>query len=146
MAKGLAIEQGGSDQRPGRGGARRSLARLLVALALTLGVVLGWTAFAGGQQPYETYESRVTADGPVALFRFDDPKGSTTIADPVGSFTATNNGITLGLEGPFGGSASGSPAGSEYATLPGDPLEGAREWTAEAWVYWTGTSSYKEPV
>ena len=53
-----------------------------------------------GTQPYETYESTVAADGPVAQFRFDDAAGSSTIADSVGSYTATNNGVVAGRRRP----------------------------------------------
>jgi hypothetical protein len=108
--------------------------------------VLTWVALASGTQPYETYKSRVTSDGPLADFRFDDATGSTKLADSAGSYSATNNGIALGLEGPFGGGRSGSFGGEAYAALPGDPLEGAKEWTAEAWVDWSGGASYKQPV
>ena len=36
--------------------------------------------------------------------------------------------------------------GEAYASLPGDPLEGASEFTFEAWVYWNKEPSYGEPV
>jgi hypothetical protein len=132
---------------PSRGGRdRRWLGRVvLAALAGVIGVLV-WTALAGGTQPYETYESTVAADGPVAQFRFDDPAGSTTIADSVGSYTATNSGVILGGEGPFGGSKSGSFGGEAYATLSSDPLAGATAFTAEAWVDWAGATLYKQPV
>jgi hypothetical protein len=128
---------------PGR--RRGRLARLGLIVLVGVCAVLAWTSLAGGTQPYEAYESAVTADGPVAQFRFDDAAGAAKVADSVGSFTATNSGITLGGEGPFGGSKAGSFGGEAYATLPGDPLEGAKEWTAEAWVNWTGTT-YKQPI
>jgi hypothetical protein len=65
----------------------------------TLVVILGslcWVVVAGGTQPYETYETTVSTDGPAAQFRFSDAVGSKTIADSVGSYSATNTGITLG--------------------------------------------------
>ncbi|HTR72809.1 MAG TPA: LamG-like jellyroll fold domain-containing protein, partial [Solirubrobacteraceae bacterium] len=88
----------------------------------------------------------VATDGPVAQFRFDDASGSSTIADSAGSYTATNSKIGLGGEGPFGGSRSGSFNGEEYASLPSSPLVSAGAFTAEGWVYWTGGSSYEQPV
>lgn len=117
----------------------------LVCLA-ALASALAWTGLAGGTQPYETYESKVASDGPVAQFRFDDEAGSGKVADSAGGYTATNSGIALAGEGPFGGSKSGEFGGEDYATLPGDPLEGAKEFTAEAWVDWAGGASYKQPV
>jgi hypothetical protein len=122
--------------------------RLCIALTALL-VVLGatvWAGLAGGTQPYETYESTVAGDGPAALFRFNDSSGSSTIADSVGSYTAANHGITLGGEGPFPGSKSGSFGGEAYATLPSDPLREASVFTAEAWVDWSGGSSYGQPI
>lgn len=101
---------------------------------------------AGGAQPYETYESAVSADGPVAQFRFGDAAGSTSISDYEGSYTATNSGIVLGGEGPFAGSGSGSFGGEAYATLPADPLAEAGEFTVEAWVDWAGGSTYRQPI
>ncbi len=119
-----------------------------VVLAGLVGVVgvLVWSALAGGTQPYETYESTVASDGPVAQFRFNDAAGSSTIADSVGSYAAANSGIVLGGEGPFGGSKSGSFGGEGYATLPADPLAGAGEFTAEAWLDWGDGGTYKQPV
>jgi sugar lactone lactonase YvrE len=119
-----------------------------VVLAGLVGVVgvLMWSALAGGTQPYETYESTVASDGPVAQYRFDDAVGSSTIADSAGSYTASNSGITLGGEGPFGGSKSGAFGGEAFATLPADPLAGASAFTAEAWVDWAGATLYKQPV
>ncbi len=77
-----------------------------VALAASLCLLVSAVA-AGGTQPYETYESTVAGDGPVAQFRFGDAVGSGTIADSVGSYTASNDGVVLGGEGPFGGSKRG---------------------------------------
>jgi sugar lactone lactonase YvrE len=108
--------------------------------------VLAWTGLAGGTQPYATYESAVAADGPVAQYRFDDAVGSSTLADSAGSFTASNSGIVLGGEGPFGGSKSGSFSGLAFASLPSNPLAGATAFSAEGWVDWTGGSSYKQSV
>jgi hypothetical protein len=107
---------------------------------------MAWAALAGGTQPYETYEATVAADGPVALFRFNDAPGSSTIADSAGSYTATNSGIALGGEGPFPGSKSGVFGGEAYATLPSDPLKEVSAFTAEAWVDWAGGASYKQPI
>ena len=121
--------------------ARGVLAALLGAVGL-----LVWAVPAVGTQPYETYEGVVAASEPVAQYRFDDATGSSTLADAVGLDTATNDGITLGGEGPFGGSKSGSFGGEAYASLASDPLEGASEFTAEAWVYWSGGSSYDQPI
>ena len=103
-------------------------------------------ALAGGTQPYETYEEAVAADGPTAQFRFNDLSGSSTIADSVGSYTATNDGVGLGGEGPFGGSRSGSFEASAYAALPSSPLLNDAAFTAEGWVEWTGGTSYEQPI
>jgi hypothetical protein len=116
-----------------------------VVLAVVFGSLL-WVVVAGGVQPYETYESAVSTDGPAAQFRFGDAVGSKTIADSAGSFSATNTGATLGGEGPFGGSKSGAFGGEAYATLPSSPLASATAFTAEAWVNWTGGASYKQPI
>ena len=118
---------------------------VLVALASLVGVLL-WTALAGGTQPYETYEAKVAEDSPAAQFRFNDASGSSKVADSVGSFTATNNGIKLAEEGPFAGSKSGSFASSAYAALPSSPLSSATAFTAEAWVDWNGGASYKQAI
>ncbi len=124
-------------------GSRR---RVVVAV---LGAVIGvlvWTGLAGGTQPYATYESTVTTDSPLAQYRFGDAAESATLADSAGSNAATNHGITLAGAGPFGGSASGLFGGEAYASLSSDPLEGATEFTVEAWVYWSGESSYDQPI
>jgi fibronectin type 3 domain-containing protein len=107
---------------------------------------MAWAALAGGTQPYETYEATVAGDGPVAQFRFDDAAGSSTLRDSAGTYTASNNGIALGEEGPLGGSLSGSFGGEAFATLPSSPLEDTTAFTAEAWVDWTGSTAYKQPV
>ncbi len=90
--------------------------------------------------------SAVAADGPVVQFRFGDAVGSSTIADSVGSYTASNDGVVLGGEGPFGGSSAGSFGGEAYASLPSSPLAGANAFTAEAWVDWGGATLYKQPI
>lgn len=119
---------------------------------MALGILTGlagallWAVTAGGTQPYETYEEAVATDGPVAQFRFNDAPGSKTIEDFVGLYTATNNGIVLGGEGPFGGSKSGSFGGEAYASLPSSPLASAGAFTMEGWIDWTGGSSYEQPV
>jgi hypothetical protein len=118
---------------------------LAAALVVAVAVALVWASLASGTQPYETYESRVGEDEPVAQFRFDDTGGATTVADSVGSYTAVNHGTVLGGAGPFGGSKSGLFE-EGYAALTGDPLEGATEWTAEAWVKWSGGTSYEQPI
>ena len=129
-------------RRRGREGSIRAGFMLVVALAM-LGLM---AAVAGGIQPYEGYEAAVASDGPLAQFRFDDAASSGTLTDSVGSFTASNSGIVLGGEGPFGGSRSGSFGGEAFATMPSGPLEGASAFTAEAWVDWTGGSSFKQPI
>jgi alpha-tubulin suppressor-like RCC1 family protein len=117
-------------------------------LAVVAGVVavLAWAGLAGGTQPYETYLSAVSTDSPVAQFRFSDTVGSGTVADSVGTFSATNTGITLGGEGPFGGSKSGLFGTESFATLPSSPLSSATEFSAEAWVNWAGGASFKQPI
>jgi hypothetical protein len=119
--------------------------RTLTVLSTLVGVLV-WTALADGTQPYETYEATVAASEPVAQYRFDDVAGSSTLADSAGSYTATNDGIVLGGEGPFGGARSGLFGGEAYASLASDPLEGVSAFTVEAWVDWEGGSSYKQPV
>ena len=120
----------------------------LVACLFTLifGLSLAVVDVAGGTQPYETYEEVVATDGPVAQFRFNDPSGSSTIADFAGSYTAANSKIVLGGEGPFGGSKSGSYGGEAYASLPSSPLAGAVAFTVEGWVDWAGGAPYEQPV
>jgi Concanavalin A-like lectin/glucanases superfamily len=132
--------------RQGGAALSRNLGRIV--LGLTVGVIgmLVWAGLAGGTQPYDTYQTTIASDGPVAQYRFDDTSGSSTLADSAGSFTAMNSGVTLGGEGPFGGSKSGSFAGEAYASLASDPLEEASEFTAEAWVYWSGGSPYDQPI
>ncbi len=126
---------------------RRVFVRVAIAVvALVFACFLAWTALAGGTQPYETYDEAVATDGPVAQFRFNDASGSKTIADSAGSYTATNDEIVLGGEGPFGGSKSGSFGGEAYASLPSSPLASAGAFTMEGWVDWTGGSSYEQPI
>jgi hypothetical protein len=97
-------------------------------------------------QPYQTYESTVSSDGPVAQYRFDEAAGATTLADSAGTNTAANNGVVLGGAGPFTGSRSGSFASGGYAGLASYPLSTATDFTVEAWVYWSGGSSYGQQV
>ncbi|HUA74052.1 MAG TPA: LamG-like jellyroll fold domain-containing protein [Solirubrobacteraceae bacterium] len=111
-----------------------------------LASLLIWVALAGGTQPFDTYETVVAADSPVAQYKLSDTSGSSTLADSAGTNTASNTGITLGGEGPFGGSKSGAFGGSAYASLTSNPLAGASAFTAEAWVNWTGGASYKQPI
>ena len=122
--------------------------RIAVLALLTLAGGLVCAAVAGATQPYETYENAVAASGPVAQFRFDDPFGSSTIQDSVGShtYTATNNNIMLGQEGPFAGSKSGWLSGATYAPLPSNPLSGTKAFSAEVWVDWNGGTQYKAPI
>jgi hypothetical protein len=147
----VALKEKGAlvgDLSNGGGRWRRSdrVGRLALAVvACVVGVLLS-AGLASGTQPYDTYQTTIAADGPVAQYRFDDALGSSTLADSAGSYTATNSGITLGGEGPFGGSKSGAFASEAYALLASDPLEGASEFTAEAWVDWNGGSSYKQPI
>jgi hypothetical protein len=123
--------------------------RLWLVLALAVvGAAVG-VAAAGGQgtQPDATYLTTVAADSPAAQFQFADAAGSSTIADSAGSYTATNDGVTLGGAGPFPGSLSGSFNGtSSYAVLPSSPVKSATAFTAEGWVYWSGGSSYGQSV
>lgn len=132
---------------------RRSVAAPHVRLTMTLTALLVGTliatAIAAAAQPQETYEKAAGAGGAVALFPFADAPGSSTIADSVAphTYTATNDGVTLGGEGPFGTGKSGSFGGEAYATLPSDPLAGASEFTAAMWVYWTSTSGvFNQPI
>jgi hypothetical protein len=133
--------------RSGRPRVKRRRSKLLLFGALVASVLtLSWAGLASGTQPYETYESTVAGDEPASQFRFNDATGSSTIADSAGTDTATNTGITLGGEGPFGGSKSGAFGESDRATMPTDPLAGTSAFTAEAWVYWGGGTSYGQPV
>jgi hypothetical protein len=70
------------------GGPKRALFAVVVATA----GMLVWAAFAGGTQPYETYQSTVAADGPSSQYRFDYTTGSTSLADSAGSDTASPQG------------------------------------------------------
>jgi len=98
-------------------------------------------------QPYQQYEDTVTADGPVAQYRFADPVGSQTLADSAGTRNATNNAIALGQSGAFNGSNSGFFNGSSsYGALPSNPLQGATTFTAEAWVYWRGGAPWQRII
>ncbi|HTZ62759.1 MAG TPA: 6-bladed beta-propeller [Solirubrobacteraceae bacterium] len=128
--------------------ARLAVSRWRAATATILGALglLAWAVPAGGTQQYETYEGVVAGSEPVAQYRFDDVAGSSTLADAVGSDTASNDGITLGNQGPFGGSKAGAFGGEAYASLASNPLEGATAFTVEAWVDWAGGSPYKEPI
>ena len=121
-------------------------ARLGLVAVVAVVVATSSAVVATGTQPYETYAAKVAGDGPVADYRFDDATGAKGLADSAGGSAATNEGITLGGEGPFPGSKSGSFGGSAFATLPGKVLEGASAFTAEAWVDWSGGSSYKQPI
>ncbi len=119
------------------------------AVGAVLGVAIAALAFvgpAGGTEPADTYWSAVSADAPVAQYRLIDAAEASTLADSAGSDTATNTGITLGGAGPFPGSKAGEFGVEAYATLASDPLEGASEFTAEAWVDWSGGSSYGQPI
>jgi alpha-tubulin suppressor-like RCC1 family protein len=123
---------------------RRSLLSALIAFAC-VGASIS-TAVAGATQPYANYQSAVSGDSPAAQFRFDDLSGSTTINDSAGAYTALNSAVALGGEGPFGGSKSGAFNSEAFATLPGDPLSSAGEFTAELWIDWGGGTTYKEPI
>ncbi len=133
-------------------GDHRQRRRLLTGRSVFLGALLTATlvlvsaTLAGGSEPRDTYETTIAADSPVAQYRFEDATESASLADAAGSNTGANHGVTLGGAGPFGGSGSGSFGGEAYASLASDPLEGASEFTAEGWVYWSGESSYEEPV
>jgi alpha-tubulin suppressor-like RCC1 family protein len=132
--------------RAGAGSLRVRLATTaLLALALAL---TAWIATAESTEPHDGYELAVGETEPVAQFRFDDTVGSSEVLDSAGSFTATNTGITLGGSGPFPGSKSGAfaVAGESRAKLPGNPLEGASAFSAEAWVKWEGGSSFRQAI
>jgi alpha-tubulin suppressor-like RCC1 family protein len=133
----------GGRGRAGRGSARTRFAALVLVVATG---TLGWAAAAAGQTPYERYEAAVAASGPVAQFRFGDAAGSGTIADSAGAYSASNDGIVLGGEGPFAGAGAGAFGGHSYATLPADPLAGDSEFAVEAWVYWDGGEDSKQRV
>ena len=79
-------------------------------------------------------------------YRFDEVAGSSTLADSAGSLTATNSKITLGGAGPFTGSHAGAFAGSAFGSVASSPLAGATAFSAEAWVDWSGGSSYQQPI
>jgi alpha-tubulin suppressor-like RCC1 family protein len=121
-----------------------------VSVLLVSAAALVGATGAHGTQPAESYESTVSGDGPVAYFPFGDVGGSGTVRDVVGGYTAGNEGVTLGGEGPFRGSKSGlfaeRAASGIRAKLPSDPLAGAKEFTAEAWVDWRSAPSYGEGV
>jgi sugar lactone lactonase YvrE len=109
--------------------------------------MLLWAGLAGGTQPFDTYQSTIAGDSPVAQYRLSDTLGSGTLADSAGTNTATNHGVTLGGSGPFGGSASGLFDGEgAYASLGSNPLAGANAFTAEAWIKWVGGASYEQPI
>jgi len=129
--------------RQGCVGALRSALRARVAAATLIAVAsaLAFVASAAATQPNESWESAISAAGPVAWFRFNDASGSKTVGDAKGAYTAENDGIVLGGEGPFRGSGSGSFGGEGYATVPGDPLLGDSAFTVEGWVYWSGGSA-----
>ncbi len=126
---------------------RRAGWKLPAAATLVVAAsVLIWAPLAGGTQPNQTYEATVASDGPVTQYQFSDIAGSTTLADSAGSDTATNTGIVLGGEGPFGGSRSGSFGGEAFASLGSNPLAGATSFTVEAWVNWAGGTIYNQPI
>ncbi len=120
--------------------------RTTVTVLLGVLVALIWTVAAGGSQPYDTYETAVATDGPVAQYRFDDAAESAILTDSAGSYTASNSGILLGGEGPFGGSKSGAFDGEAYSSLSANPLASASAFTAEAWVDWSGGVTYSQPI
>lgn len=130
----------------GKSLSKRAVARLAVLALVGAVAVSLWTALAGGTEPNDSYQSAVAADAPAAQYRFDDASGSSTLADSAGTDTATNSGIALAGEGPFGGSKSGSFGGSAYATLSSNPIAGATEFTFEAWVDWAGGASYNQSI
>jgi sugar lactone lactonase YvrE len=120
----------------------------LVTIASIAGAGI-WTGIASGAQPYETYENTVRAADPVAYFPFNDAVGSSEIKDIIGSYTGENVGVTLGEPGPFGGSKAGwitTYYSSNHVKLPAYPLAGAKEFSAEAWVYWKKEPLYGEAI
>src|SRR5262249_34745933 len=122
---------------------RVRLAKVIASIAIVVAGLAAWAALAGGVQPHDRYEGIVTRDEPVAQFPFDDSAGESTISDVVGShsYSASNGGVALGQSGPFVGSHSGGFGGSAFATLAGNPLSGATEFTFETWVNWAGGTS-----
>ncbi len=95
--------------------------------------------------PFAAYKSAVASDEPVADYRMSDARGSTVLADAAGGDNASNAGISLGHGGPFPGSASGEFSEGAHAALAADPLPGATQFTAEAWIDWSG-GAYGQPV
>jgi RHS repeat-associated protein len=125
---------------------RGAKARVGIAAVAALLGTLAWAGLAGGTEPASTYWAAVEADAPVAQYRLSDAAEASTLADSVGSDSAVNSAITLGGAGPFPGSKSGAFDGEAFATLGSGALEGASEFTAEAWIDWTGGASYDEPI
>ncbi len=134
----------------GAGGAGcRAPAAVALLLAASLGaglLVAVGAGGAGGTQPYATYESAVAADAPAHQYRFDDAAGSKTLVDSVGSLTGTVTSMTLGGTGPFTGSHAGAFGGSSSSSFASSPLAGDTAFSVEAWVDWSGGSSYGQPI
>ena len=124
--------------------------RLLLLAAVALVGAMSWVVAASGTQPGQSYESAVSADSPVAYFPLNDTVGSSTIKDLAGSYTAENHGVTLGEQGPFGGTKAGFFATEAtpniYGSLPSNPLAGAKEFTAEGWLDWKKEPFYGEAI
>jgi RHS repeat-associated protein len=122
------------------------ITRSALGIATFLIAVIASTTTAGGSEPADTYWSTVASDAPAAQYRFSDAVESGTLADSVGSDTAATSGIALAGTGPFPGSKSGALDGEAFAVLTDDPLDGVGEFTAEAWVDWSGGASYGQPI
>jgi sugar lactone lactonase YvrE len=129
-----------------RSKARVTVPRIGLIALIGLAVALGWSALAGGAEPFDTYQTAISGDAPVAQYRMGDAAESGTLADSVGTNAAMSSGIVLGGEGPFTGSGSGSFNGEAFASLTSDPVAGASAFTAEGWVDWAGGASYGERI
>ena len=129
-----------------RVGRRRAAAASVLLAGIAVVLVVAVAGGAGSVQPYASYEGAVAGDGPAHQYRFDEVAGSSTLADSAGSLTATNSKITLGGAGPFTGSHAGAFAGSAFGSVASSPLAGATAFSAEAWVDWSGGSSYQQPI
>jgi len=85
--------------------------------------------------PSLSYQETVLADGAVAYWPLDDPAGSTTARDAVGTRTATiNGGVTFGAAGAGGGSTAAAFDGTGWVTVPPVPIA---NFTLEVWTYYT---------
>jgi alpha-tubulin suppressor-like RCC1 family protein len=128
-----------------KGASVRAAASALVAALTISGGALTLATTADAVQPNDGWETAVSSSGPVAWYRLNDALGSSTIADAAGSNNAAPNSVTLGAEGPFRGSGSGTFGATSYATLSADPLLNDTAFTIEAWVN-TSSSILEQPI